>query len=43
VTPCVKDQPRETIEHLLADAFALFTIDQIRQLVREIEEQLERA
>jgi hypothetical protein len=36
------DQLKEKIEHLLARALAFFTIDQIRQLVREMEEELKQ-
>jgi hypothetical protein len=37
------DQLKEKIEHLLAQALAFFTIDQIRQLVREMEKELKQA
>jgi hypothetical protein len=37
------DQLKEKIEYLLEQALAFFTIDQIRQLVREMEEELKQA
>jgi hypothetical protein len=36
------DQLKEKIEYLLARVLTFFTIDQIRQLVREMEEELKQ-